>query len=88
MTRDDSPTNESARRCPTCGEPLRPHKIKGVEVDACEDHGVWLDTGELEQILAKQRRTLSSKAKMRVQRARKEGKVSGALWGWWSLFED
>lgn len=39
--------------CPKCGGGMsRVALPSGVEIDACEDHGVWLDVGELQQILA------------------------------------
>ena len=39
--------------CPACGHFMVRRnfsKISGVIIDICRDHGVWLDTGELEQI--------------------------------------
>jgi len=43
------------RRCPICRALLRRYVYafsSGVVVDACEDHGIWLDAGELERIEA------------------------------------
>ena len=37
--------------CPRCNEPMIAIEYENVEVDCCEDHGVWLDTGELELLL-------------------------------------
>jgi Zn-finger nucleic acid-binding protein len=42
------------RRCPRCGRQMRVGKLADVslEVDVCPDrHGVWLDGGELAQII-------------------------------------
>ncbi len=38
--------------CPACDSNLKPAEREGVEVDYCPQcHGVWLDQGELEQII-------------------------------------
>lgn len=38
--------------CPRCKLPLRPTDYEGVEADLCENcWGIWLDTGELEEVL-------------------------------------
>ena len=42
------------RPCPSCGELMNRSlqgKRSGVVVDRCRDHGVWLDAGELRQLL-------------------------------------
>lgn len=42
------------RACPVCGRAMRleEYSSSGVPIDACGDHGVWLDDGELERIEA------------------------------------
>ena len=43
------------RPCPSCGELMNRTlhgKRSGVVVDRCRDHGLWLDAGELRQLLA------------------------------------
>ena len=52
-----------------------------VRMDVCEDHGVWLDTGELESIVRRVRSKGRASADNKVSRARHQGKVSGMLWG-------
>jgi uncharacterized protein len=43
-------------RCPTCGSRLVEVERAGVLVDACPScRGVWLDRGELDKILVKER---------------------------------
>jgi Zn-finger nucleic acid-binding protein len=43
-------------RCPTCGTRLVEVERTGVLVDACPNcRGVWLDRGELDKILVKER---------------------------------
>ena len=39
-------------RCPKCGQELATIGLHGVEVDKCgQCDGMWLDAGELEQVL-------------------------------------
>ncbi|MDP2339980.1 MAG: zf-TFIIB domain-containing protein [Deltaproteobacteria bacterium] len=39
--------------CPKCASNMTKVKLDaGVEVDCCDSHGVWLDVGELQAILA------------------------------------
>ena len=38
--------------CPICPNERAPHFYEGIEVDACDEHGVWLDRGELTKIIA------------------------------------
>ncbi|MBP2018181.1 Zn-finger nucleic acid-binding protein [Symbiobacterium terraclitae] len=40
-------------RCPLCNVPMREVERRGVRLDVCtECHGVWLDGGELDKLLA------------------------------------
>ncbi|MFY8149785.1 MAG: zf-TFIIB domain-containing protein [Prochlorococcaceae cyanobacterium] len=42
------------RRCPVCGDVMNRSlygKRSGVIVDGCRDHGLWLDAGELRQLM-------------------------------------
>jgi len=57
-TLTETPRAESApvryRPCPSCGELMNRSlhgKRSGVVVDRCRDHGLWLDAGELRQLL-------------------------------------
>jgi len=39
--------------CPICGTPMQKRVVgDGVEIDFCDWHGMWLDAGELERLLA------------------------------------
>lgn len=42
------------RTCPVCGVHMRltEYAASGIAIDECTEHGVWLDTNELEQIEA------------------------------------
>ncbi len=47
--------SEDARTCPTCGAPMAKRVFayeSGVTTDVCDEHGVWLDDGELHRIEA------------------------------------
>ena len=40
-------------RCPLCNVPMREVRRRGVKIDVCpECRGVWLDAGEMEQLLS------------------------------------
>jgi Zn-finger nucleic acid-binding protein len=41
------------RRCPVCAEEMNSETQFGVCVDLCEEHGIWLDKGELESLLSR-----------------------------------
>jgi Zn-finger nucleic acid-binding protein len=45
----------ASRNCPGCGKPMETFRFalhSGVWIDACpDDHGVWLDAGELERLI-------------------------------------
>jgi hypothetical protein len=51
------------------------------EVDICEDHGVWLDKGELESIIARLKRTGRRNSYKAAREARKEGMIEFWLLG-------
>lgn len=41
--------------CPVCGTAMQRKRVNhGVEVDYCDWHGIWLDAGELERLVAAQ----------------------------------
>lgn len=50
---EETPPRDAQRAlgCPHCAEPMKRELYKEVEMDWCEEHGVWLDNGELEAIL-------------------------------------
>ncbi len=40
--------------CPICGTAMQRQVVSdGIEIDFCDWHGVWLDAGELDQLLAR-----------------------------------
>lgn len=41
--------------CPVCGTAMQKRIVRdGIELDFCDWHGVWLDAGELDRLLALQ----------------------------------
>ena len=50
----------SDMRCPACGGQLLEIERSGVRVDACRQcRGVWLDRGELDRIVERERRVVA-----------------------------
>lgn len=83
-------TTESARNlaCPVCGARLRVEAKKGVAIDVCDEHGMWLDQGELDTVILKLQARMGRRHRRRVASARREGKMAGSVFGWWSLLFD
>ena len=53
MARMPFPPHAASPPCPICHAPMRTHLLSGtdVEADVCEEHGTWLDRGELQTVL-------------------------------------
>jgi Zn-finger nucleic acid-binding protein len=50
-----------AMRCPSCGGDLVEIERSGVRIDACRScRGVWLDRGELDNILERERKVVGA----------------------------
>jgi Zn-finger nucleic acid-binding protein len=75
---------EGQRPCPICGRLMETQSRHNHIVDVCHEHGIWLDKDELPAIMAR----LRQRQRDDMRRARRDGKMSGALWGWWSLLFD
>lgn len=50
-THHDHAESDEPRLCPVCGERMAFFKQFDIVMDVCEDHGVWLDQGELATLL-------------------------------------
>ncbi len=61
------------RECPICKEKMNAEVVEGVTLDSCQQHGVWLDFGELEAITTRIRRGQRINRAYAVKRAREEG---------------
>jgi Zn-finger nucleic acid-binding protein len=77
-----------SRPCPICGRNMQTEPMQGVNVDVCPDHGIWLDNGELSSILASATSSEAIRSMNAIRDAKRQGKVSGALFGVWSLLGD
>jgi Zn-finger nucleic acid-binding protein len=45
----------TAMICPKCGHEMRTHQRNGVTIEQCRKcHGIFLDRGEFEQLLARE----------------------------------
>ena len=51
----DRRTGQEKRRCPRCRKTMEHRRIgsdAGPKIDSCPAHGIWLDRGELGQIMS------------------------------------
>ena len=89
--RSPEPAPEGERACPACGYRMLLDRTAGITMDVCEEHGVWLDKGELETIVAKVEELVGTRLRRRhrsaVKSAKKEGKRLGALYGFWAFLD-
>lgn len=85
---NDSLVPPGQRECPICKRPMLVEVESGVHVDVCNDHGVWLDRGELPAIISRIRSGARISRTAAIRRAKREGKLSGAMFGIWALLFD
>jgi Zn-finger nucleic acid-binding protein len=85
---DGTPAETGRRPCPVCGETMIVESKRGITIDACPDHGIWLDKGELPAIIRKVSRKHRALRLEAVKRAYRDGKIQGAFWGFLSLLFD
>ena len=69
--------------CPVCGIEMLVEKVGHVRVDVCDDHGMWLDGGELERIKLKENRERPRYSK----KHEKKGRLARWLDGLEDLFD-
>ena len=69
------------RRCPVCQAAMTIAKRGSIEIDVCEEHGVWLDQGELKAIAERMRQRDRANIRSQLDRSYRSGKVSGVLFG-------
>lgn len=72
-------------KCPVCAKVMRVERTEGVAIDACPSHGIWLDLGEMDQVVARIRSGQRVARWRAVQEAKREGKISGMFLGALSL---
>ncbi len=52
------------RPCAVCGEPMRREFFDWLQLDECEEHGIWFDAGELDELLEYAREQVGRRAKI------------------------
>jgi Zn-finger nucleic acid-binding protein len=60
--RHENDTNRAYKQCPVCQDTMRKltyAAVSGVLIDRCTQHGVWLDSGELQQLFEWKSATIS-----------------------------
>ena len=72
-------------KCPVCNVDMTVKTRHSVSVDICEKHGLWLDKGELSKITNNIVLRAENDKNSAMRKARKEGKIEGAWYGWLSL---
>jgi Zn-finger nucleic acid-binding protein len=73
------------RSCPICGACMVVEKHAAISIDVCPAHGLWLDNGELPLLIRAARSRMTSRHLTAIRDAKEQGKLSGALLGFWSL---
>ena len=71
--------------CPVCTKEMSKRSSYDSEIDICQEHGIWLDKGELARILesfAEQERSSHRSG----ADERRQGRFEGMFLGWFSLF--
>lgn len=79
---------DRALKCPVCSADMAIERVHGVRIDACRAHGAWFDLGEVPQLIERVRAGEALAASAAVRDARRDGKISGMLFGLLSLFFD
>ena len=82
---NESQVASGERPCPICGDTMEVTTDFGINMDYCDDHGIWLDAGEMPRMISKLRAGNLVDRRRAVRRARRDGKMAGALFGTWSL---
>ena len=60
------------RECPICKKKMVVEVQEGASVDVCREHGIWLDFGELDEILSRIRRGGEINQRYAIRRAIEE----------------
>ena len=81
-------TPEGERPCPICGEAMDTKKKRGVAIDVCEEHGVWLDQGEMSKIIERIRKRDALAYEKMIRQARIDGHTSIAILHLLNLLSD
>lgn len=64
----DGSQNGSTMTCPKCGAEMRTHRRNGVTIEQCRKcHGIFLDRGELEQLIGRESSFLGQEGFLRSE---------------------
>lgn len=72
-------------KCPVCGADMAIERYCDIPIDACPEHGVWLDAGEGKLLVERIRGGQHAAMRTELAEARRQGKLSALLLGGWSL---
>lgn len=78
----------SERACPECGKAMVAETVHATTVDICEEHGIWLDNGELEGIVMRLKNKSVRSRRRQVAKAKSTGRTQGWLFGPMSFLFD
>ncbi len=87
-TDNDEIVPRGMRSCPICGQKMLVEIIRDAKVDVCQQHGIWLDNGELPAIIARASSIDAASRLNALRQAKRDGKICGALFGLWSFLMD
>ena len=79
---------EGNRQCPICKNTMTIETEYGIQIDVCEQHGVWLDKDELGKLKGEVLSRTSSSEHYLAEEARRDDKLKGIFFGWLSLNMD
>jgi Zn-finger nucleic acid-binding protein len=66
--------SEEPMSCPKCGAEMRTHRRNGVTIEQCRKcHGIFLDRGELEQLIGRETSFLGRDGGLREAESAGEG---------------
>ena len=66
--------SEEPMSCPKCGAEMRTHRRNGVTIEQCRKcHGIFLDRGELEQLIGRETSFLGRDGDLREAESAGEG---------------
>jgi Zn-finger nucleic acid-binding protein len=73
------------RECPICKNEMAVDEEYRVAIDVCEEHGIWLDRGELSSVVARVKSGERIQRRKAIRAAKRDGKYAGINLGIWSL---
>lgn len=87
-TSNDHLVPPGERVCPIYQKKMEVDVQYGIHVDVFQDHGMWLDRSELGAIASFVRSGERVGRREAVRKPTRDGKLSGTIWGAWSLMFD